>query len=446
MDLCPNAESVLEARLLRTLQGDSHSKLTSCLIVPGRQQVATSSEDGSLLLWPLAPGRPRPMRLSRKGGPVTSLVSSLSGDVLAAASSDGTVTLWQNRAGKQEPAVIKVHFSPVRACDISFDEQLILSASDDKSVKLCSLPSRRFVASLTGHTNWVRSAVFSRTGEQIASGSDDKTVMLWDTERRSAVKVWHDCGASITCVRFGPGEGIIAASTWDSSINLWDARSHALRQHYGRAHSSPITQIAFHPVEEVLLTSSMDKTLRLWDLRAGRLRSTVSGHEQSVLGCCWDAQGKMFASCDSRLVHLWGCPVSLAAPTAGTAETQVRLPAQVRPVAQLPPRAEATLTGDFRPAERQCLAPQHPQRNQEASAASAAEAQPAEPHSAPSYSGKASQVSSGVAMSEAVARTVEQIVSQMGLLTRSLEGLEARMARLEAQAAESARLVSSGTH
>ena len=113
---------------------------------------------------------------------------------------------------------------------------------------------------------------------------------------------------SYTCqgTRFGLGDHVVVASSWDSSINLWDVRSYGIRQHYGRAHGgSPITQVAVHPHSDLILSSSSDRQLRVWDLRAGRLCSTILGHDRPVHSCCWDEAGDHFASCDSEIVLYW---------------------------------------------------------------------------------------------------------------------------------------------
>lgn len=446
-----------ELKLQRTLRGDKDVRISSCVIVPGRPQVATGLQDGALLLWPLDPGRPRPLRLGgQQGGPITHIAASPSGELLATAAVDATVAVWQNRAGRQSPNVMKVHFNPVRSCDFSGDERFLLTASDDKSVKLCSLADRRFLAAFTGHSNWVRSAVFSPSSCLVASGGDDKTVRLWDVERRASLRVWHECAGAVTCARFGPAESILAASSWDSAINLWDTRSHALRQHYGRSHgSSPVTQVAFHPVQDLLLSSSADRTLRLWDLRAGRLRSTIEGHELPVQGCCWNADGSQFASFDSQLVHLWDfeagppteVPLDLAVDcvqeaeqtTVETAEgsrqedTLDPQEAGAPPFEEVAPKRLATACG-FRPPLR---------------VASAAAGRPPQPKSTapPPLAPKGSRGSAEPACPmtdatcELVARSMEQLVSQMDILTQTLQGLESRLARTEAISAEVAGLL-----
>eukprot|EP00927_Polykrikos_kofoidii_P050014 TRINITY_DN43978_c0_g1_i1.p1 TRINITY_DN43978_c0_g1~~TRINITY_DN43978_c0_g1_i1.p1 ORF type:complete len:576 (-),score=74.07 TRINITY_DN43978_c0_g1_i1:199-1926(-) len=303
-----------EPRLLQSFRwhGEAPSSFTTCTFVPVRRQVAVGTQEGTVLVWPVeAQERSRPTKLSG-GQPcsaVTGVASSDEGDLVGASFVDGTVRFWRNQAGRQAPTTLKMHFGPARACDFSArGAQLLLSCSDDKLVKLTSVRERRFVGSLVGHSNWVRSAVFARNADLVASGADDKTVRLWDVERRSVVRIWHDHGSSVTCVRFDTTGSTIAGCSSDSTINLWDVRSHALRQHYARAHgSSSITQIDIHPSEDLMLSASSDRTLRLWDLRAGRLRFTVRGHERrpGVYACAWDDRGSSFASCDNQLVHVW---------------------------------------------------------------------------------------------------------------------------------------------
>lgn len=466
---------------MRTLKGERDGKFLACAAVPRKEQVVTGSQDGTVLVWPLAPGRPRPLALGSHRAAVTCIAASASGDLLATASMDATVAVWRNQAGKQAPRILKAHFGPVRACDISRDERLVLSASDDKMVKLSSLPERRFVASLVGHTNWVRSAVFSSSGSLIASGSDDRTVRLWSPERPEPLRIWCDHQGCVVCVRFDPLESAVAACSRDSTINIWDTRSKALRQHYSRAHGgSPIAQVAFHPTRELLLSASADRTLRLWDLRAGRLRSTIYGHERPVLSCGWDDDGTHLLSGDSQLIHLWvttmgdgrrelpgeveasstpkpAATVEVAAPATPVVDSAVSavVPSLVPPV---PPQQAARPSVEESSAVAGQVAPHD---LPPAGMPSGGEVQPTRPlpvaPSAPRSSGSgagivaAGQAASSPAVAavavggeqlpEMMARTVERLVTQMDTLTRSLQALEARFVANEAATAEVAQLL-----
>ncbi len=58
--------------------------------------------------------------------------------------------------------------------------------------QIWALPTRKFACSLTGHSNWVRSACFSPDSNYAATGSDDKTVKLWDVGTHQALHTFHD--------------------------------------------------------------------------------------------------------------------------------------------------------------------------------------------------------------------------------------------------------------
>ena len=49
----------------------------------------------------------------------------------------------------------------VRSVDFSLDSRHLITGSDDKTAKIWSLPSRKFVCSLVGHSNWIRTGLYS---------------------------------------------------------------------------------------------------------------------------------------------------------------------------------------------------------------------------------------------------------------------------------------------
>ena len=88
--------------------------------------------------------------------------------------------------------MLKGHAGPVRSVEFSADNRQIITASDDKTVKIWSLPSKRFRCSLLGHSNWVRSASFAPDTRVAVSGGDDKLVKLWDVETHQCLRTFYD--------------------------------------------------------------------------------------------------------------------------------------------------------------------------------------------------------------------------------------------------------------
>ena len=57
---------------------------------------------------------------------------------------------------------------------------ILASGSTDTTIKIWDVCTFKELATLTGHTDWVRSICFSPNGNILASGSDDRKIKLWD--------------------------------------------------------------------------------------------------------------------------------------------------------------------------------------------------------------------------------------------------------------------------
>uniref|UniRef100_A0A8C2FGA4 POC1 centriolar protein homolog B n=1 Tax=Cyprinus carpio TaxID=7962 RepID=A0A8C2FGA4_CYPCA len=135
------------------------------------------------MIWNLTP-KARAFRFVGHTDIITGVHFSPSGSLVASSSRDQTVRL------KGESTVFKAHTASVRSVQFSSDGQRLVTASDDKSVKVWGVERKKFLYSLSRHTNWV----FSPDGRLVASCGDDRTVRLWDTSSRQCINIFTDYG------------------------------------------------------------------------------------------------------------------------------------------------------------------------------------------------------------------------------------------------------------
>ncbi|KAJ3147407.1 protein with putative role during mitosis [Geranomyces michiganensis] len=77
-------------------------------------------------------------------------------------------------------------------------------------------------------------------------------------------------------------------------------------RHTLSGHRGPVTRVAFHPVFTLVAASSEDASIKVWDYESGEFERTLKGHTKAVQDLAWDAKGVLLASCSADLsIKLW---------------------------------------------------------------------------------------------------------------------------------------------
>lgn len=240
---------------------------------------------------------------------------------LATASKDGTCRIW-NVALKQTLFTLGGHTHPIM-CVKWGGEGLIYTASRDKTIKVWDAKDGKLVRSLEGHAHWVNHLALStesalRTGsydekgrryaskeeakaaaherygklkgtkpERLVSCSDDFTMFLWEpstSKKPIARMTGHQ--QPVTHVSFSPNGLLIASSSFDKSIKLWDGNSGQFLSTL-RGHVGAVYQNCFSPDSRLLVSGSKDTTLKVWDMKTRKLKLDLPGHADEVFAVDW---------------------------------------------------------------------------------------------------------------------------------------------------------------
>ena len=147
-----------------------------------------------------------------------------------------------------------------------------------------------------GHSDRVLSVAWSPDGKYIASSSYDQTVQVWDAVDGSHVFTYKgEAPSSADTVAWSPDGKYIASGSWDGTVQVWDAvdGNHVFTY---RGHPSFVEAVAWSPDGKRIASGSEDKTVQVWDAVDGRNTFTYKGHPYGVTAVAWSPDGKRIAS------------------------------------------------------------------------------------------------------------------------------------------------------
>ncbi|WP_236573259.1 nSTAND1 domain-containing NTPase [Streptomyces sp. GS7] len=260
------------------------------------------------------------------------------GRIMAAATDDHTVRLW-NVAARDNPtglATLTVHSDTVRSVKFSPAGHLLATASVDRTIRLWDVTDPRHparLATLGNHTDNVWSVAFSPDGRTLAVASDDRrTVQLWDvTDPRNPNRLAPLIGHTDTVlsVAFSPDGHCLATAGDDHTARLWDVTDPRNPSSLATldGHTDTVWSAVFTPDGRRLATAAADKTIRLWNIEDRHrpvAMATMTGHTDAVRSAAFSPDGRTLATASNdHTARLWDVtdpthPHSLATLTGHT--------------------------------------------------------------------------------------------------------------------------------
>ena len=151
------------------------------------------------------------------------------------------------------------------------------------------------VHKLPSHALCVYHVVFSPDGKLLATSSKDKTVKLWDAASGKEIRTLRGHSGEVYSSAFSFDGKLLATAGEDHTVKLWDvAAGKDVRTCTG--HTGDVYNVAFSPDGKTMASVGQDQTVRLWDTATGKIRRTLTGHSARVCTVAFSPDGRHVVS------------------------------------------------------------------------------------------------------------------------------------------------------
>jgi WD40 repeat protein len=163
---------------------------------------------------------------------------------------------------------------------ISPDASWLACGSEKNAIRLIPLKGNNLQFTLNGHSDKIKSLIFSFDGKYLYSASLDGKVLKWDLSSRSGTDITSGSGR-ITSIDISSSGNYLAGLNPEGNVILWNPES--VSENFRLpTELKDIKAIRFKPNENTLAIGDVNGNVELWDISSLKKISAVKAHNAQV--------------------------------------------------------------------------------------------------------------------------------------------------------------------
>jgi WD40 repeat protein len=299
-------------QLLNTLKGHNKS-IKHMALSSNNKIIASGGEDGYIKIWEISTGKLLNILVGHTDW-ITCIAFSPSSDgqIIASGSWDQTIKLWDGFSGILLNT-LDGQTGWVSCLAFSSNGQIIVSGHFNGNIKIWNTTTGRLLNTLIsyGQSTMCWCLAFSPNGHKFVS-CDFNFIKIWCASSGQLLNSWIGHTLHITSVTFSPDGRMVASSSWDSSVKLWDVSGIVPGSQPKLLHtitkSHNVLSVAFSPAigdfgytdRQFIACMCVRGKIDLWDVFTGKLSNTFINHTNSAH--CVILSGFIYDDIDKKLI------------------------------------------------------------------------------------------------------------------------------------------------
>lgn len=292
-------------------------------ISPNGKNLLCGTEDGSLLLLPLAMlcsdmlptaipiDSCKAQRWRGTAAAVTDLVFHPTEPLAFSAAADGTVTLWEIPQGRVRRCFCG-HQDAVLCIAVSPDGRHLLSGSADRSLMLWDVGTGKLIRHMAGRTSTLTTAqepvapchyakvwdlAFTPDGQRAISVSLDQHLLIWDLRNGQVIDDFVPNHQGLNAVAVSADGRSLLIGTHGGAVIHWPLIAGQGKPLTLPAHQARVTAVDFRADSQIGFSASADGTVRIWNLQSGAaLRQLHDYHPTAAVSVALSPDGLLGAT------------------------------------------------------------------------------------------------------------------------------------------------------
>jgi WD40 repeat protein len=290
---------------VRILEGHKGSVNCIALSADGRW-LASGSQDHGLRLWEVSTGKEW-RRFRRHDAPIERMALSPDGKTLASSCLGGTLRLWNTDTGKQLHSLPIDPGSRIGAMTFTPDSKHLAFVNHfAKGIQLVDVAGGNLIRTFNGHTDNIKSLVFSADGTTLISGSADHTIRSWDVASGKERRRYGDGNAEVNCLALAPDGKTLTYGTYpDGLVHIWDMAANKDLVAPWKATEWCVVSIAYSPDSKKVAVCR--DAIAIHETATGKRLNPPPENDSRVLQVEYSADGKLLAvRRQDETIELWG--------------------------------------------------------------------------------------------------------------------------------------------